>query len=121
VTSGAVALLLQAHPELTPDQVKADLTATAVPVKDASVLAAGAGQIDLPAALSAADAMAGKDKLDLAGAVQSYPASTGLDGVDVGDLSGSWDGARWNGARWNGARWNGARWNGARWNVADWS
>ncbi len=121
VTSGAVALLLQAHPELTPDQVKADLTATAAPVKDASVLDAGAGQIDLSAALSAADAMAGRDKLDLAGAVQSFPASTGLDGVDVGDLAGSWDGARWNGARWNGARWNGARWNGARWNVADWS
>ncbi len=121
VTSGAVALLLQAHPELTPDQVKADLTATAVQVKHANVLDAGAGQIDLPAALSAADGMAGKDKLDLAGAVQSYPASTGLDGVDVGDLGGSWDGARWNGARWNGARWNGARWNGARWNGARWN
>ena len=119
VVSGAVALLLQAHPELTPDQVKADLVATAAAVKDASVLDAGAGEINVGAALTAADGGKAHDTLGLDSAVQSFPASTGLDGVDAGDLSGSWDGARWNGARWNGARWNGARWNGARWNELD--
>ena len=116
VVSGAVALLLQAHPELTPDQVKALVMATARPLNQTSVEAAGSGEIQLGTALDAADKAASKDaKVDLAGAVQSYPTSSGLDGVDPGDLSGSWDGARWSGARWSGARWSGARWSGEGW------
>ena len=121
VVSGSVALLLQAHPELTPDQVKALLVGTANPVKGASVLDAGAGQIDLQAALATADKLSGSKAAASVNVTQSFPASTGLDGVATADLSGSWNGARWNGARWNGARWNGARWNGARWNGANWS
>ncbi len=46
VVSGAVALLLQAKPGLTPDQVKATLVATDTPIKGSL----GAGEIDLEAA-----------------------------------------------------------------------
>jgi serine protease AprX len=46
VVSGAVALLLQAKPYLSPDQVKAALTATDKPIKGSY----GAGEIDLDAA-----------------------------------------------------------------------
>ena len=121
VVSGSIALLLQAHPDLTPDQVKALLMATADPVKNTNPLDAGAGQIDVQQAVGLADKLSG-DKAPLpVDVTQSFPGSTGLDGVDPGTLDGSWDGARWNGARWNGARWNGARWNGARWNGSDWS
>jgi serine protease AprX len=121
VVSGAVALLLQARPDLTPDQVKAALTRTASRVPGAGP-DAGAGQIDLEAALEAVEDMGTEDDdKRLATAVQSHPRSTGLDGVGVGGLSGGWNGARWNGARWNGARWNGARWNGARWNGGGWT
>jgi serine protease AprX len=120
VVSGAAALLLQADPSLTPDQVKAALVGTATPVRGAG-LDAGAGQVDLEAALKAVEDRDRKDSLGLNSAVQTFPRSTGLDGADLGELSGSWDGARWNGARWNGARWNGARWNGARWNGARWN
>ncbi len=51
VVAGAVALLLQAKPYLTPDQVKAALTATDKPIFGSYV----AGQIDLEAALAAAN------------------------------------------------------------------
>ena len=122
VVSGAVALLLQAHPELSPDQVKATLVTTAQLLPAASPLTAGAGQIDLEAALNADDRWASKKGQPAAlDTPQAFPASTGLDGIELGGLVGSWDGARWNGARWNGARWNGARWNGARWNGARWN
>jgi len=120
IVSGAAALLLQARPGLTPDQVKAAFMATASPVRSAG-LDGGAGQIDLEAALKAVEDMDKHDSFSLRSAVQTHERSIGLDGADLGELTGSWAGARWNGARWNGARWNGARWNGARWNGGDWS
>ncbi len=49
VTSGAVALLLQAYPDLTPDQVKYVLTQTATPVAAGTAQTAGAGQLDIAA------------------------------------------------------------------------
>ena len=52
VTSGEVALLLQARPTLTPDQVKALLRSTADPLAAANP-AQGAGVTDLAAALAA--------------------------------------------------------------------
>src|SRR5450631_3239462 len=54
VVSGSVALLLQAYPTLTPDQVKFALTSSADPVQGASPTADGAGTLDLTQALGAA-------------------------------------------------------------------
>jgi hypothetical protein len=50
VVSGAVASLLQKHPDLTPDQVKTLLADSAVPLPGADILGQGAGLIDLAAA-----------------------------------------------------------------------
>ncbi|MFG1607616.1 S8 family serine peptidase [Actinoplanes sp. NPDC049265] len=47
VVSGAVALLLQQRPSLTPDQVKRLLMSTAKPITGADAYAAGSGQIDI--------------------------------------------------------------------------
>jgi serine protease AprX len=49
VVSGAVALLLDEHPELTPDQVKAALRSTAVPLQKADPSVQGAGELNLGA------------------------------------------------------------------------
>ena len=105
VVSGAAALLLQARPDLTPDQVKAALVGTASPMRSAGP-DAGAGQVNLEAALKAIEDMDKHDGLGLRSAMQTFEPSTGLDGTDLGELSGSWDGARWNGARWNGGDWS---------------
>ncbi|MFQ5517632.1 MAG: S8 family serine peptidase, partial [Acidimicrobiia bacterium] len=53
MVSGAVALVLDQRPHLTPDQVKDLLISTAQPIPDAPAACAGVGQIDLKAAFRA--------------------------------------------------------------------
>jgi serine protease AprX len=53
VTAGGVALLLSAHPSLTPDQVKYALKATATPISGVSSDVQGAGEVRLSRAVSA--------------------------------------------------------------------
>ena len=141
VVSGAAALLLQAYPDLTPDQVKAALVSTASRVP-ASPVYAGAGQLDVAAALSAVR-VASRNPLskDLAGlAAQNFPVSTGqgsLDAARGGDslvdadgvpLTGEIDvqGNPWNAAAWWAASselrsWVGGDWMGSTWTGSDWA
>lgn len=149
VTSGAVALLLQAYPELTPDQVKAVLRNTARTIAG-SALDQGAGELDLSKALSAAKKVthwADKGQDDT---VQEFPESNGQGsleaargGSDLVDaetgatLSGERDvqnhpwnapawwaasvaGTAWTGGQWNGARWSGDAWSGSNWLSTGW-
>ena len=136
VVSGAAALLLQAYPHLTPDQVKATLIATATPVKASRTLA-GAGQINVLAALNAAKAITGPKAPTRA---QTWRISTGhgsLDAARAGNhlvdadgnvLSGEIDiqGNSFNAARWWAAAsklasWRGGSWNGAIWTGSTWA
>ena len=134
VVSGNVALLLAARPELTPDQVKAILRSTALPIGDKPLNDQGTGRIRLGAAL-AAPAPTG---------IQ-YPTSTGLGSIDKSrggrwvetDCNGDgvmevikgeidvrceiWDGAKWTGAKWTSDTWTGAKWTGTVWNGAKWT
>lgn len=144
MTSGAVALLLQAYPELTPDQVKATLIGSARPL-DGTEIGSGAGQLDLGSAQATAkkilrQAAKGKDPT-----AQTFPAATGLGSLEAArggghlidaetgaELRGEidvqnqpWDAVAWRQASvaataWNGGRWNGARWSGDTWSGASW-
>src|SRR4051812_1403807 len=67
VVSGSVALMLQQHPDLTPDQVKAMLMSSAQPIADAPT-AAGAGLINVLGAGNAIRPLTG----------QVFTKSTGL-------------------------------------------
>jgi serine protease AprX len=51
VVSGAVAVLLEAHKDMTPEQVKIALQLTASFVPDAGLIGAGAGSLNLPGAV----------------------------------------------------------------------
>jgi serine protease AprX len=111
VTSGLVARLLSARPDLNPDQVKAVLTAGAVDLPDPRS-ADGAGRIDLRRALAVptpdADAVAQRFE----------PSVLDLDKLRrelADDDSALGPGAQWNGRRWSGRRWSGRRWSGAKW------
>ena len=86
VVSGSVALLLQAYPTLTPDQVKYALTSTADPITNSSPNADGAGTLDLNGAFGAAGHLVGTDStagIMRAAAVQTFPSSTGQGSIDA--------------------------------------
>jgi len=142
VVSGSVALLLQAYPNLTPDQVKFALTSSADPVKNASPIASGAGTLNLSKAFDTASRLSGTDGTARnlrAAAVQSFPYSTGQGSIDAArggsvlvdadgvDLSGeidvqgnTWDPAAWWQAASRVSAWSGGAWLGSIWTGDDW-
>jgi serine protease AprX len=137
VVSGEVALILQARPTLTPDQVKAILKSTADPLVANPDPAMGAGVTDLVAALTASVPSTRMDaQLPDSTGSGSLEVSRGGEHVldpDTGDvLSGEvtalgspWDGAAWsaasaNGTSWSGGAWNGDVWTGKGWDKGDW-
>jgi serine protease AprX len=148
VVSGAAALLLQAYPQLTPDQVKAALVSTARDIKSADTVDEGAGQLDVHDALeSVKKAFAAKDPSGtLRSAQQSYPLASGTGSLEearggallvdpaTGDvLSGevdvqgvAWDAQVWAresaaGESWSGGTWSRARWSGNGWTNQGWA
>src|SRR5689334_4690548 len=127
VTSGAVALLLQKRPTLTPDQVKALLMATANPLPKVTSYAKGAGELNVKAAVGAALPSS---------YTQLWPRSTGTGSLeqsrgtahvtdpDAGvDLIGETDimGQPWNGAAWAAKATSGTAWTGGTWNSSVWT
>jgi serine protease AprX len=144
VTTGAVALLLQARPELTPDQVKALLRDSAEPIPYWAQALQGEGVINVAAAartpapdtvqtwqrstgLGSLEAARGTQHVTLDGVVlegELTAFGTQWDAeawVDASTLGASWTGASWTGASWTGASWTGASWTGASWTGASWT
>ncbi len=142
VVSGSVALLLQAYPNLTPDQVKYALTYGIGVVTHSSSIAAGAGTLNLSKSFDTASRLSGTDgtaRTLRAAAVQSFPYSTGQGSIDAArggsvlvdadgvDLSGeidvqgnTWDPAAWWQAASKVSAWSGGAWLGTTWTGDDW-
>jgi serine protease AprX len=143
VVSGAAALLLQAYPALTPDQVKYALVSSADAVNNSNKNAVGAGTLDLARALDVAAHLVGTDNTAAnlrAAAVQNYLVATGSGSIDAArggsllvdadgnDLSGevdvmgnAWDGAGWYAASSSLSAWTGGQWMGTTWTGDGWS
>jgi len=144
VVSGAAALLLQAKPSLTPDQVKAALVGTATPVA-ADAIYAGAGQLNIASAVLAVrntTTVLGTAVLSVAVqllATQTYPVSTGQGSLDAArggsglldvngiPISGEIDaqGNPWRPAAWwlaasSLSSWSGGSWMGVPWTGDGW-
>jgi serine protease AprX len=151
VVSGAAALLLQRSPELTPDQVKGLLKASADRLSSTTDPTQGAGQLDVKGAVELLE------KGQRGAAVQqTFPASTGLGTLEAArggsnvvdpdngvvltgekDIFGvawnapvwaqasaqrrSWAGGTWNGSTWTGSAWSGSSWAGADWSRRSWA
>ncbi len=150
VTSGAVALLLQARPALTPDQVKALLRSTATPLALLDGRAEGAGEINVGAAAQAGAPLFSAQGWAPASGAGSLEQARGDSHVALGgteltgerDIMGqpwsgatwapaaasatAWTGGSWNGrvgggAAWGATSWAGAAWSGASWTGASWT
>jgi len=131
VTSGAVALLLQQSPQLTPDQVKWLLRKTAGSLPQTNALSAPA-QLDIQGAATRA-----APRADVA--AQTWAAGTGTGSLEAArgtnhvvingvpltgeyDIFGTpWSGVSWSGVSWSGVSWSGGTWNGVSWSGVSWS
>ena len=143
VVSGAVALLLQDRPELTPDQVKALLNDTAFTI-GRSPKVEGNGFINVAAA-AAAPVPTVTQNYEPSHGTGSLEAARGthhvsLDGVmlegeitawgdqwngetwaETSTLGSSWTGGEWTGGEWTGSSWTGSSWTGSSWTGSSWT
>jgi subtilisin family serine protease len=119
VVSGLVARLLQARPELTPDQVKALLRAGAVDLP-ADESADGAGRVDLARALALPTPVQAAQTyqtalLDLGVLWADLKDEANKIAPAVGTGENGWTGRSWSGRSWSGRSWSGRSWSGIDW------
>jgi serine protease AprX len=144
VVSGAVALILQKYPTLTPDQVKKYLGSTASLLSKEDPADQGAGEIQLAPLLARVPAAyvqtfltstgrgtlegsRGADHLTNNGVVLNgekdiFGRAFDAAAVAAAESAGtSWSGGAWNGSVWSGSSWSGSSWSGSSWSGSSWS
>ena len=144
VTSGVVADLLSARPNLTPDQVKALLVATAGKTSTGNPNFVGAGEVQLAPALTAAvpysqqgfSPAVGNGTLEgarggnhvtangvtLTGEQDIFGHGWDTTAISNAENAGStWSGGVFNGSTWSGSTWSGSTWSGSTWSGSTWS
>jgi serine protease AprX len=114
MVSGAVALLLQDEPNLTPDQVKYRLMATANKNWSGyNASQAGAGYLNI------FDAVYGTTSESAnTGILASQLLFTGTNPIVWNSVG--WNSVGWNSVGWNSVGWNSVGWNSVGWNSDDW-
>jgi serine protease AprX len=129
VTSGAAALLVAAHPTWTPDQIKAALVSTAVPMPNYGRNVQGAGRIQISAALakdvsgvaSVGSTATGTGTL-AASRGSMAPVSVTCNGVSksLTDETTSWC-AQWSSSAWTSSAWTSSAWTSSAWTSSAWT
>jgi len=115
MVSGAAALLLQDEPNLTPDQVKYRLMATANKTWPGyNAKKAGAGYLDVYAAVKGTTTASANT-----GTRASRMLWTG--GQPINWDSVNWNSVNWNSVNWNSVNWNSVNWNSVNWNSVNWN
>jgi serine protease AprX len=115
MVSGAVAILLQSEPDLTPDQVKHRLMATANKTwAGYNATKAGAGYLDIFTAVKTITTNSANTNL-----LPSQLLTTGMDSITFGSVG--WNSVGWNTVGWNSVGWNSVGWNTVGWNTVGWN
>jgi serine protease AprX len=115
MVSGAVALLLQDEPNLTPDQVKFRLMSTANKSwKGYNSSYAGSGYLDVYAAIQGTTQTNANTGLQ-----PSRLLSTGSSPMTRSTVG--WNSVGWNSVGWNSVGWNSVGWNSVGWNSDYWA
>jgi serine protease AprX len=119
IVSGAVALLGQARPALTPDQVKWLLVHSAQPLA-ASPTGTGAGELNVAGALHVQGSvpranlgLVPNQLLALAYLTQTGQPSVSWDSVSWGSVS--WDSVSWDSVSWDSVSWDSVSWDSVSW------
>ena len=146
ITSGAIALVLQKYPTMTPDLVKRFFQTNAVKLASFDTQSQGAGEIRLGQMLSATpqwsytgqnfssangtgslELARGQDHLTqngvtLTGERDVFGHTVNTTALATGEANGStWSGGVWNGSTWSGSSWSGSSWSGSSWSGSSWS
>jgi serine protease AprX len=135
VVSGLSALLVKAHPDWTPDQVKAALRNTANPMGGVPANTQGKGRVNFAAA-TVSDPGAATQQTFAGNGLGSIEASRGSSHVyadcqqngtytliqgEINVFCNPWDGTAWTGTAWTGTAWTGTAWTGTAWTGTAWT
>ncbi len=149
IASGAVALILDKHPNATPDQVKRLIMTAAYDLPASKARQMGSGELQLEPILSASlpnyaqktaaargggslEKARGTDHLtrdgvilegeqDIFGMPFDSDAMAALEADRRAWSGGTWNGSTWTGSSWSGNSWSGAAWSGSSWSGSSWS
>src|SRR4051812_36074566 len=147
VVSGAVAVLAEAHPTATPDQLKQLLADTAQPAADDNPYAVGHGELDLAAGVETEPSRAANGDAVSSSGLGSLDASRGsvrvqttgvypnvIAGVEtsqvllwdpLGFVTRNWSFSTWYLLPlylnpWARVQWSGSNWHGSNWHGSSW-
>lgn len=113
ITTGAVALLLDDEPHLTPDQVKYRLMSTAAPAAYPAPGATGAGYLDIYAAVHGTSTESANTNI---------PANqllwTGSEPINWDSVN--WDSVNWDSVNWDSVNWDSVNWDSVNWDSVKW-
>ncbi|MGB5049993.1 MAG: S8 family peptidase, partial [Caldilineaceae bacterium] len=134
LVTGAVAMLLQSEPRLTPDQVKFRLMATANKEwKGYDAARAGAGYLDIYKATHTSTTNYANEGLAPSELLRSVMENI-IGNEVLGDSGFTWGDVNWNSVNWNSVNWNSGftwstsftwgsdvNWNSVNWNSVNWN
>jgi len=126
IVSGAAALLLQDEPNLTPDQVKYRLMATANRNWPGfSAEKAGAGYLDVAGAIngntteSANQGVIPHQLLAKMALIAVWASQNGGDSIDWASVN--WSSVNWSSVNWSSVNWSSVNWSSVNWSSVNWS
>jgi serine protease AprX len=128
MVAGAAALLLQAEPDLTPDQVKYRLMNAAGEVSNNPYLDVYQA-LTTPTTESANQGIIPHMLLAKMALIAYWASENGEENIDWASVDWEavnwdavdWDAVNWNAVNWNAVNWNAVNWNAVNWNAVNWN